>query len=257
MSDTARAHVGTVALAAVALAPCVLLAGAVVAALTDGVAAMGTLRPGDPWSTLVYSSLRSVVGTLLVAAPMGAALGAWLARARRTTLAARVADMLLDALAAVPAGLLGAVVGAVAAANHARYMTALVAALALVVLPGVGARAVSAFREVSRDRVDAALALGASRAQAFWHVTLAAVWRPLTAAVLRAAARAAGEGVVAMIVWQSIGGATVDEPRAVPMAIWVFWAGSEAASGVASAAGALVAFTVAATLGAAALEDGG
>lgn len=250
------ARVGQGVLAVVALAPCVALAAALVAALVDGAAAYGAKPRREATAFLLNGSLWGVGVALLVAVPVGVALGAWLARAQRSTPVSRIVDTLLDALAAVPAGLIGAAAAVVLRTAGMGMEVTLIAVLALVVLPGVAARAAEAFGRVSRDRVEAALALGASRAQAFRHVTVAAVWRPIAAGALRAAARASGEGVAVLIAWRVVGGGRETEAGFFPLALGMYL-GGDAPRGTGELAAALVALAVGATLGAAALEGSG
>jgi len=249
------ARVGQGALAVVALAPCVALAGALVAALVDGAAAYEATPRREATAFFLSASLWGVGVALLLAVPVGVALGAWLARAQRSTPASRVVDSSLDALAAVPAGLIGAAAAVVLWTAGVGGAAALIAVLALVVLPGVAARAAEAFGRVSRDRVEAALALGASRAQAFRHVTVTAVWRPIAAGALRAAARAAGEGVAVLIAWRIVGGEQATGAF-FPLTLGMYL-GGDAPRGAEELAAALVALAVGATLGAAALEGSG
>jgi len=247
------ARVGQGVLAVVALAPCVALAGALVAALVHGAAAYGERPWREGMAFLLTLSLWGVGVALLVAVPVGVALGAWLARAQRSTPASRVVDTSLDALAAVPAGLIGAATAVVLRTAGVGSAATLIAVLALVVLPGVAARAAEAFGRVPRDRLEAALALGASRAQAFRHVTVAAVWRPIAAGALRAAARAAGEGVAVWIAWRVVGGGREAEAGFFPLALGMYL-GGDAPRVAGEVTAALVALAVGATLGAAALE---
>lgn len=223
-------------LAAAALAPCAVLLGAIVAIAASG----GVAFAREPHAlTGALAAWKIALLALAAAVPAGVALGAWLARSSGAARAVRGA---LDALAGVPTGFLGGAAGAlVHAAGAGQDASAL--ALALVALPSVALRAASAAEGVPRDLAEAALALGASRARAFTHVTVALAWRPVTAGALRAAARVAGESVALLAAAMAVRGAEAAE------AVLTLRANAPTAAALTTAA-------VAATLAAARLERG-
>jgi ABC-type phosphate transport system permease subunit len=218
-----RSSPGRAALAAAALAPVAAFAAVLAEAFARALfAAPGALRRGllDNALSLALCALP-VAAVLVVAAPAGVALGAWFARASGGV--ARRVERALDALGGVPPGLLGGALGALALSGSGPRALAVWLALVAVVLPGLAARAAAAFGRVSRDRYEAALALGATRAQAFTQVTLAGVWRPLAGALLRAAARVAAESVVLVIAAAATREGYVRTVSGAPPQLWMLW----------------------------------
>ncbi|MFO0605325.1 MAG: ABC transporter permease subunit [Polyangiales bacterium] len=222
--------------AAAALAPCAALLGAIVAIGASGAVALAR----EPHAlTGAFEVLAPALVAMALAVPAGVALGAWIARSSG---AARAVRATLDALAGVPTGLIGGAAGVLMnAAGTGHDASAL--ALALVALPTVALRAAEAAEGVPRDLAEAALALGASRARAFTHVTVALAWRPVTAGALRAAARVAGESVALVVAAMAARGVGAAE------AVLALRANAPTAA-------ALTAAAVAATLAAARLERG-
>lgn len=169
-------------LGALALAPC--------AALLAGMVTL--LAPALTHDATRAAALAAPLGAVLAVTPGAMLLGAWTGRSATPTRAALTLRLALDALGGVPAGILGGALGALGAkADDAGGVVT--ATCALVALPPLARGASRAAESVSRDLLDAALALGASRVRALVTVALASAWRPAVAGILRASARAIAE----------------------------------------------------------------
>ena len=156
---------------------------------------------------LLTGSLLVTVGAALIAVPLGVATAVFVAEVAPRW-AREVLKPFIEVLAGLPSvmlGFLGIIIlapGLYAALNLPTGLTAFTGAvlLAWIALPTIVSVAEDALDAVPRTYRDASLALGATRWQTIWRVTLPAARSGVLIAVLLGIGRAPGENTAIMMV---------------------------------------------------------
>ncbi len=201
--------VGTVALALVAAAVGLGLTALLVMVVADGFSQVGSagrlwalvtampreMEAGGGVGPQIYNTVYLAVMSTAVSAPLGVAAAAYLARFAHQGRLVALVRVALDGLATLPSvvyGLFGFLVFVVAL--HLGF-TLLGGALVLACmnLPLVVGVAEESIRAVPRELEDASLALGASRVQTLFGVTLPAAAPGVLSAVVLAVGRVFAE----------------------------------------------------------------
>lgn len=165
--------------------------------------------PSGPWGVFgpLLGTLGVSLGAALWAAPVGIGAATWLRWLAPLPMRRRGREV-VAALAAVPGVVLGfvglvlvvPVLERVAGVPDGRGALAAVLVVGALALPSVAAGADRAMARVPRRRLDAALALGATRLQAIRLVVWPGAARGLGAAALLGIARAVGDTMVVLLV---------------------------------------------------------
>jgi phosphate transport system permease protein len=188
--------------------------------LREGLPALGEVSLGDLFSTrwypteayfgilpLIFGSIIVTFGALLVAVPFGIVTAAYISE-----VAPRWVQEVLKPLVEILAGLPSVVLGFVGIQllspalrvflNLPTGLTAFTGALLLggIALPTVVSVAEDALNTVPRVYREAALALGATRWQVMWGVTLPAARSGVVTAIMLGVGRAIGETMTVMMV---------------------------------------------------------
>ena len=156
---------------------------------------------------LLVGSLKTALVALLVAVPLALAAAIYVSQLAgpRTREWVKPCIEMLSGIPSVVLGFFALIVLASVLQNvlgYASRLNAFVAgiALALAVIPVVFSIAEDALTSVPRSYTQAALALGASRAQAAWQVVLPAAMPGVFAAIVLGFGRAVGETMVVLMV---------------------------------------------------------
>jgi phosphate transport system permease protein len=167
-------------------------------------------------ASLLLGTFKTTLTAMLIALPLGI-LAAVFASEFATPRLREVIKPAIELLAGIPSVVLGFFALVVMASavqaivHHGTRLNAFNAglALALAAVPTIFTVSEDALRAVPRSYREASLALGASRWQTAWHVTLPAAGAGVSAAALLGLARAVGE---TMIVLMASGNAALISP---------------------------------------------
>jgi phosphate transport system permease protein len=169
------------------------------------------LEAGGGIGPQIFNTVYLAVLSMLVTAPLGIAAAAFLARFAKQGPLVQAVRVALDGLASLPSivyGLFGFLVFVVALKLGFTLLGGALV-LACLNLPLVVGIAEEAIRAVPRELEDASLALGASRVQTLFGVTLPYAWPGILSAIVLAVGRVFAES--APLIYTA--GLTVD-PRA-------------------------------------------
>ncbi|MDR2520248.1 MAG: phosphate ABC transporter permease subunit PstC [Eubacteriaceae bacterium] len=159
---------------------------------------------------MVLSSILATFGAVLVALPVGVLTAVYLSKVAHDRLA-MVLRGFIDLLAGIPSviyGLMGALFivpsifrlqAAMGIANSGSLLAA-IAILAVMILPTIISVSETSIRAVPKQYEEAALALGSTRLQCIFRVTLPAAKSGIAAGVVLGTGRAIGEAMAVMMV---------------------------------------------------------
>jgi phosphate transport system permease protein len=159
---------------------------------------------------MILSSIFATFGAILVALPVGVLVAVFLSKLAPNTLSS-VLRVLIDLLAGIPSvvyGLLGAILVvplifklqiAVGLPQSGSLLAAIVI-LAIMILPTIISVSETALRTVPKQYEDAALALGSTRLQCIFKVTIPAAKSGIAAGMVLGTGRAIGEAMAVMMV---------------------------------------------------------
>lgn len=165
-----------------------------------------SIEPRYGIQAMVVSTFMTALGALLIAAPLGVGVAAWLATAAPMWVREWVKP-LIELLAAIPSvvvGFIGIVVigpGIARVFGTSNGLNAINGSLllALMALPTIVSMAEDALTAVPRSYRDASLALGADRWQTLVRVSLPAALSGIVAAVMLGLGRAIGETMTVLM----------------------------------------------------------
>lgn len=155
----------------------------------------------------ILTSFYGTLGAVLIGVPVGVLTAVLLSKAapRRIAAPLTAAIELLSGVPSVVYGLLGmtVLVPAVARTFHLASGACLLAAilvLAVMILPGIVSVSVTALKAVPEEYEQGSLALGATDAETWFHVSIPAARSGIAAGIVLGVGRAIGEAMAVMMV---------------------------------------------------------
>ncbi len=156
--------------------------------------------------SFVLNSIYLMIGTLIIAAPLGIGCAIFLAEIApsRVREVVRPAIDLLVGIPSVVYGLVGItflcpLIGELSGGSGHTLLAAIIV-VAVMILPTVVSISEDSIRSVPRHHKEGALALGATHWQAIWRVTLPAARAGIVSALILSMGRAVGEALAAYMV---------------------------------------------------------
>ncbi|MDR0813476.1 MAG: phosphate ABC transporter permease subunit PstC [Oscillospiraceae bacterium] len=159
---------------------------------------------------MILSSVLATLGAVLIALPVGVLIAVFLAKLSPGKLATAMRAF-IDLLAGIPSviyGLLGALLlvpaifklQAAAGLPNSGSLLAAIVILVIMILPTIISVSETAIRSVPKQYEEAALALGSTRLQAIFKVTVPAAKSGIVAGMVLGTGRAIGEAMAVMMV---------------------------------------------------------
>ena len=157
--------------------------------------------------TFILTSIYGTAGAILIGVPVGLLTAVFLARVAPPRLAAviRTAVQLLAGIPSVVYGLVGMIVLVPAIQrtfdlSSGACLLAAILVLAVMILPSIINVSETALRAVPREYEEASLALGATKAETWFLVSLRAAKSGVIASVIQGTGRAVGEAMAILMV---------------------------------------------------------
>ncbi|MFW6112552.1 MAG: phosphate ABC transporter permease subunit PstC, partial [Chloroflexota bacterium] len=156
--------------------------------------------------TFILNSIYLMIGTLIIAAPLGIGCAIFLAEIAP----ARIREIVrpaIDLLVGIPSVVYGLVgltflcplIGGLSGGSGHTLLAAIIV-VAVMILPTVVSISEDSIRSVPRQYKEGALALGSTHWQAIWRVTLPAARAGIVSALILSMGRAVGEALAAYMV---------------------------------------------------------